>query len=566
MTGLLQKLALYLQTVRWLRVSQLGWFVYRRLRPVSNPAPVAPETLRQGIATTAFISGPQPAECELRFLNVAVAADPAALDWHPRDKSRLWRYNLHYFDYLAWSTLPPDYKAAYIDSWLRHNAVGCEDAWEPYTVSLRIVNWSKFFTTLAEVPAHWQESLLYQALWLRHNLERHILANHYFKNAKALLFAGVCFEGPTGRALLALGTRIIRAEIREQILGDGGHYERSPMYHCITLEDVLDVINLMQRRQDLFAAADLRQAEDAARRMLRWLDDVLVADGDIPLFNDSAFGIAPEPAMLFDYGRRLLGYIQRPVARQPLRVACRDSGYFGYRYGGDSMLIDCGHIGPDYQPGHTHCDMLSYELCIDGERLVIDPGVHGYEHDDTRHYLRSTAGHNTVTVDGAEQSEIWGTFRVARRAQPLGPELSQFEHDRLVFSGAHDGYRRLPQRATHRRTIDIDLAGCWAVQDTVEGSGDAQVVSWLHLAPGTEVVAVASHELELRRRGRVVALLRCDSACSIEQAESYVAQWFGRREPAPLVMLRRAGRLPLALAYSITRCAPPDAVDITASD
>ncbi len=557
MTDLLSKLALYLRTVRWLRVSQLGWLVYRRLRPVTNPRPVAAEAARQHIAKTAFIRGPQPQRAELRFLNVAADADPATLDWHPRDKSRLWRYNLHYFDYLLWDVIPADHKPAYIESWLQHNPVGCEDAWEPYTVSLRIVNWCKYFTSLPDIPAHWLDSLLNQANWLRHNLERHILANHYFKNAKALLFAGVCFDGPVGAELLRIGTRLVSAETREQILGDGGHYERSPMYHCITLEDMLDIVNLMQRRHELFAADDQRQAEDAARRMLRFLDDIVSADGRIPLFNDSAFGIAPEPAALFDYGSRLVGYEPRPVARQPLRVACRDSGYFGYRYGGDSLLIDCGHIGPEYQPGHTHCDMLSFELCIDGERLLVDPGVHGYDDDSTRYYLRSTAAHNTVTVDGAEQSEIWSTFRVARRASPLGPELSQLDGDRLHFSGGHDGFRRLPQRATHRRRIDAELAGHWEVYDTVDGEGEALIESWLHLAPDIEVVPADPGVMELRRRGRTVARLRYAADCDADLREGYVAREFGLREAAPVVLLQRKGRLPLAVGYSIERAVQP---------
>ena len=284
---------------------------------------------------------------------------------------------------------------------------------------------------------------------------------------------------------------------------------------------------------------------------LGFLDITLAADGRIPLFNDAAFGIAPEPDALLDYGARLSGYERLAPPRQPVRVACHDSGYFGYRLGDDSLLIDCGRIGPDYQPGHAHCDLLSFELCLDGERLIVDPGVHGYDDDDTRHYLRSTAAHNTVTLDEAEQSEIWGTFRVARRARPVQAELSQIEAGRLTFSGSHDGYRRLPQRATHSRRLEVELTGSWSVKDKVDGHGNADISSWLHFAPGVRLEDAGDGVFVLLRTGDAVARLITDNTESVEVTESYTAFEFGRREPALVLRLRRRGRLPVTLGYRI---------------
>ncbi|MBT8422555.1 MAG: heparinase II/III family protein, partial [Gammaproteobacteria bacterium] len=356
MAGLAQRLALYLRTVRWLRLSQLAWFVYRRVRGVINPPTVPTESSRSGIAATAFVSTPEPDRAELRFLNVAAAAEPDAVDWHPTEKSRLWRYNLHYFDYLQWNILPAAYKPRYIDSWLAANPTGCEDAWEPYTVSLRIVNWIKYCNTINEVPPAWQDSLVNQANWLTHTLEHHILANHYYKNAKALLFAGVWFSGDSGQRFLQQGVRLFLAQTAEQFLGDGGHYERAPMYHCIALEDLLDVLNLMTARAELFTDEDRNLVVEAASRAARWLDEVTTADGRIPLFNDSAHGVAPSVDALLDYAHRIGGYERLAPPRQPLRVSLPESGYYGYRHNNESLLIDCGRIGPGYQPGHTHCD------------------------------------------------------------------------------------------------------------------------------------------------------------------------------------------------------------------
>jgi uncharacterized heparinase superfamily protein len=545
---------LYVNTVRWLRLSQLAWLIYRRLRPVVNPALVSSESHRANVAITAFAGTPEPSGCELRFLNQSTSADPVNLNWHPADQSRLWRYNLHYFDYLQWQVIPDVYKQAYIDSWLTDNPMGAEDSWEPYTVSLRIVNWIKYFAMNPDtIPAAWQESLINQANWLLSNVEHHILANHLLKNAKALLFAGVWFEGPLGRRFLRTGLDYFLRELDEQFLADGGHFERSPMYHCIALEDCLDVLNLVDADLDLFGKGVRERVQKKTERAMHFLDQVLCADGRIPLFNDAAFDIAVHPADLFEYGQRLFDYQQLSPARQPLRIALPASGYFGYRCGADSFLIDCGEGGPDYQPGHMHCDTLSYELCIDGVRIVSDSGVHGYEHDDTRHYLRSTAAHNTVTLNDAEQSEIWGTFRVARRARPLRPRLSQIEDGKLSFEGSHDGYQRLRQNALHKRRVEIDLAGCWAIKDELTGSGSVEAKSFVHFGPGVRVIQKEDGICELLVNDKMVARLVVDAGCAVRTEPNYVATGFGVRVETESLILSRSGELPLQLGYRLER-------------
>ena len=550
---MLTRLSLYLHTLRWLQVSQLVWQIYRRIRPVVATPEIAAEPSRQRIAVTGFADGPQPKQVELRFLNISSPAEPERIDWHPADRSRLWRYNLHYFDYLQWDAIPDQYKPAYIDSWIAANPQGTADAWEPYTLSLRIVNWIKYFSRCEQVPAAWQHSLINQAHWLQHNLEHHILANHYYKNAKALLFAGVWFKGEHGAAFLRQAQQLLAEQTREQVLADGGHFERSPMYHCIVLEDCLDIVNLIRGCPELFAGEHKALLTDAALRMLRFVDDVRNADGRIPLFNDSAFGIAAEPAALLDYGSRLLDYEPLAPPRQPAVLRYSQSGYYGYRHNRDSLIIDCGAVGPDYQPGHAHCDTLSFELCLDGQRVVVDSGVHGYDDDATRHYLRSTAAHNTVTLDDAEQSEIWGTFRVARRANALQPRISDFTADMQEFSGGHDGFRRLRQRARHWRKLCSNLAGRWDIVDEVAGAGEGVMCSYLHFAPDLAVRPLEGQGFAVCRNDTLIATVLPDDSCETEILQGYVAFEFGlRQEAAGLRMLRR-GKLPLKIGYRIER-------------
>ena len=429
----------YLRTVRHLKYSQAAYLFARRLLPVRS-GKVMSDTpgLRNSVEWLPFVR-PDAADIdssEIEFLNRRRKIDTWDMDWCCSEETKLWRYNLHYFDYVRWDTYSNEVKNRLIDSWIGSNPVGTVDAWEPYTVSLRAVNWIKYFLLTAQngkVSKVWLRSLAKQLLWLEANFEYHLLANHLLKNAKALIFSGVYFSGDMARRHLDKGMQLMLEEVNEQILPDGGHFERSPMYHCIVLEDVLDVVNLLNANASLVRTEDLSVLMHAASRGRQFLEDVLGADGAIPLFNDCAFGISPEPSQLLAYGQRICNRKSAQKPEELLRVCKKETGYFGYRYKGDSLLIDCGLVGPDYQPGHAHCDMLSYELCIDGRRVIVDSGVHDYEASDLREYVRSTAAHNTVRVDGMEQLEIWGAFRVARRAKPIFAELSDWQEGSLDF-------------------------------------------------------------------------------------------------------------------------------------
>ena len=331
------------------------------------------------------------------------------------------------------------------------------------------------------LPKSWNDSLGLQLTWLRANLEYHLLANHLLKNAKALVFGGLAFDGPCASEWLNCGLSILRSETAEQILSDGGHVERSPMYHCIVLEDYLDLLNVLTANSNRVPAQDVERFSAAARRATDFLQAILGGDDQFPLFNDAAYGIAAPTPTLIDYAKSVLASSDEGVlwgrddaVNLPKRVCLPESGYFGYRHGGDSLILDCGPIGPDYQPGHAHCDMLSFELCVDGCRVVVDSGVHDYEVGPQRDYDRSTSAHNTVMVDGVEQSEIWGAFRVARRARPLFADLSEWSNGELRFRGSHDGYHRIRGRVSHEREFVIQQTGRWEIRDRLTGRGRAQ--------------------------------------------------------------------------------------------
>lgn len=492
-----------------------------------------------------------------RFLNIERTFPHGSIDWICADMPKLWRYNLHYFDYLHDPNRNALERRQLVNHWIHHNPPGTQDAWEPYAVSLRIVNWIKYFISTPgpgapPLPSHWSESLGSQCAWLRRNIEYHLLANHLFKNAKALIFAGAFFEGPAADEWLQKGSDLLIEQLEEQFLSDGGHYERSPMYHAIMLEDLLDLIALERAVPDVISARALHALTCKAIPALAFLRDLTLPDHEIALFNDAAHGIAASTQSLFSYAARLLG-TQPVYSRTEGELIDRPaSGYFGWCGPTDAWLIDCGSVGPDYQPGHTHCDTLSYELLMDNRRVVVDTGVYDYEPGERRHRSRTTAGHNTVMVDGAEQSEIWGVFRVARRARAIEAYVAN-DRGSISFIGAHDGYCRLPGSVVHRRTAEYAPNRSLGICDELRGDGSHVMENRVHFAPGLHLSSQTG-ALEVRNDANApVALVNIGEGPSIhvEHAERYPE--FGRAERISVVRLRSEGTLPLRQQYSIAR-------------
>ncbi len=505
-----------------------------------------------------FPSPPESASGEIFFLGNTATLNQQHPDWRHPTAPKLWRYNLHYFDYLHWPSLNTATKAGLIDSWIKDVPVGAEDAWEPYPISLRIVNWLKYFLALPEPPPQaWMDSLSLQVAALDADIEYHLLANHLLKNGKALVFAGACCAGPAATRYLARGLEIVLAEADEQVLPDGGHFERSPMYHCIVLEDYLDLVNLLGSNPGLVSAEVLGRLEQTARRAANYLAGILGGNGDISLFNDAAYGITRPARDVLAYAEQVLGPIERPAPGNLHRICFPDTGVYGYRHGGDSLIIDAGPVGPDYQPGHTHCDTLSYELYVAGQPIIVDSGTFDYEPGAFRHYLRSTAAHNTVRIDGAEQSEIWGAFRVGRRARPRHVGLSEWQDGHLSFAGEHDGYRRLRGRPVHRRAIDIESyfksKTCWTIRDSILGASSHEVESFIHLHPDVRVEQVGEREFRLCAPDNVMVTLRVGPVGSIEMTTGYYCPEFGKRLESRVLIIRYVGPAPVELGYTLNR-------------
>jgi uncharacterized heparinase superfamily protein len=491
----------YWHTIRHLRPVQIYGRARLRLaksridpRPAPRPREVRADIWVRPARRRPSMLGPD----TLRFLNET--GDVADRGWDDPTVEKLWRYNLHYFDDLNAidSHLRSDWHRALMREWVDRNPPGTGTGWDPYPTSIRIVNWIKWSLAGNELPPQCGQSLATQARWLTRRLEFHLLGNHLLANAKALVFAGSFFEGPEADAWRETGLRLLDRELPEQILADGGHFERSTMYHALALEDVLDLCNIAVTIGD--GLPDLLERSSTWRTrvesMRSWLATMSHPDGEVSFFNDAAVGIAPSPHEIDDYAVRL-GF--GPATRLVVGLThLFQSGYVRIARDQCAVIIDVAPVGPDYLPAHAHADTLSFELSLFGHRVLVNSGTSLYRSGRERERQRGTPAHNTVVIDGENSSEVWDSFRVARRAHPT--DLSTVPGDPIIIQCSHDGYARLrgSPRHTRRWTLTHNTLD---IEDRISGRFHTAQARF-HLHPAVQVEAQPAND----NRGVVASL------------------------------------------------------------
>jgi uncharacterized heparinase superfamily protein len=483
-------------------------------------------------------------------------------DWllGPRDGGRLWTVTLHYHEW-AWALAaiaaangPCAAQAAelyreYLDNWIERcdlsHPAARHLAWNSYAIGTRLDQWGRSALRLG--PAWWSANPVFaqrflasfwrQAQHLANNIEWDLRGNHLVRDALGLAWAGRFFDGPDAQRWLQQASQLARAQAIEQVLADGGHFERSPMYHRHVMHD-FDTLS------QLF---DVQPVQDKLRSIVGRMKDFAAwlrhPDGGVVLFNDAA--LDEEPPILDTVP-------PRPATEPRGGRHFSDTGlavWHGPRW---TLFFDVGPIGPDYQPGHGHADNLTLECSYAGERLFVDPGTHSYDRDERRAYDRSTAAHNTICVDGTNSSEVWHIFRVGRRARPIDVRVVADE-THFDASAAHDGYRHLGG-VIHRRRVLLSNDETLAITDRIEGNGRHNLEGGWLLAPGwTATPAETGWQLE--RDGASVRLQLQgppDLQLSIETRPWHPR--FGVEIPTTRLVWHCQGPLPLQLVTTVAPC------------
>lgn len=468
---MIKKISLLIRTVKYLKIRQIIFQIYYRLKPIKALAyyekkniNFSPVKFTNHYNTTSAYNGNN----IFIFLNQQKQFGDK-INWNFKGYGKLWSYNLQYCNFLHQNDISKDVK----QNWLIDIGVWLENKnllLEPYPVALRTMNTIRYINTSQVKNDKINRDLYAQLNYLSQHFEYHLLGNHLLENAFALLMGGCAFNESRW---IEKSKSVLYAELEEQILSDGGHYELSPMYHQIILFRILELIDWFSKikNPDLKFLDYLQTKADI---MLNWLKAVSFKNGDIPFLNDSA------PDVVFT-SEQLFAFAEKLNLSKPKEIRLNKSGYRKFGNACYEFIVDAGVIEASYQPGHTHADIFSFALYYKNDPIIVEVGTSTYEKGERRNYERGTNAHNTVEIENANQFEVWDSFKVGARATvEITNETSS------SISAFHNGYKKL-YNAIHERSFDFQPESI-TVLDTIKSEKKVNARSYIHFHPDCYVV------------------------------------------------------------------------------
>ncbi len=427
------------------------------------------------------------------------------IDWNFDGKGKLWNYNLHYFDFLFYLKVDSGSGRRLIKNYCK-SYDNLRGGLEPYPISLRGINWVKFLSMNNIRDSEIDQCLYKQFKILESNVEYHILANHLLENAFSLFFGAYYFQNDK---FYSKAKQLLLSQLKEQILLDGAHFERSPMYHQIILFRLLDTINLV--RNNAWKANEfLADLIKIAASMLSWLSNITFKNGQIPHLKDATKGIAPTTKELMEYAQLL------EIEWKSGNVILSDSGYRKMENEKVELIVDIGEVSPSYQPGHAHADELNFVLNVDNKPLIVDVGISTYDKNKRRQLERSTISHNCISLDNINSSDVWGGFRVAKRAKVNVLLDSAFE-----IQAEHTGFKS--RGLAVQRKFDLNENSI-CVHDILSGGSSIIdcAVSAIHFHPDVQLKIsgddIFADDIRIKLVGfRSFALESYEYACSFNR-------------------------------------------------
>ncbi len=398
--------------------------------------------------------------------------------------------------------------------------------------------------------ARWHQELYRHARFLENNLSVYFSPNtHLLGEALALHALGLFFAPhPEARRWEQLGELTMREQMDRQVRADGSHIEQSSYYHVYALDMFL-----------LHAVLGNPNAGylNKLSRMADYLDGLLGPSRTLACLGDDDGGRLFHPfgprehfarATLATAGAVLrradwthcradlhsqaawwLGAFRAPQRTQVVRISrlFLDAGVAVMVSGQAHVIVSAGPFGP-WGAGHSHAGALSIVVRSGPEEILIDPGTYTYTADAVaRDWFRGTEAHNTIRIDGLDQARPAGPFRWSGHPQvQIHFWESTSERDTLDAECRYSGF-------THRRRLEFHKPD------------EVVVIDEIHGPPG-------EHDVEqLWHLGSAQARDRLTLAEGAECVDSLRSQSFGEKHWAPMVRVRRRGRLPLRLEARI---------------
>lgn len=432
----------------------------------------------------------------------------SSIDWNFEEYGRLWNIRLNSLEYLSHLETTEEDGREVILSFIKSIKEN-RTRFDSHCASLRIINVIKFCSKFKINNAEINSFVFSQALYVRRNSELHLRNNHLLENGFALLFAAHYFQY---KKMLDFASKILIKALDRQILPDGAHFELCPMYHLWVVNRLLECLQIL--RKHVFKVKLLLNAiEEKSSIMLGWIHQVQFDNGSLPAVNDSSEGYGPGITGIFNIATKL-------GVKTAIHLL-KESGFRKYRNRNFEMLVDVNGLTPLEAPGHSHADTFHFILHVFGDPLIIDTGVSTYEPSKLRLYERSTMAHNTVVVNGLNQSEIFSTFRAGRRAKVNLHKYSAHE-----LEASHNGYRHLGVKHTRTFVFETDKI---IITDKISGKKPLSCSAYLHIDKKNRLVRKGD-ELSLQFTN-----IHFDNSDNIEIQDGLYAAAFGKQLPCYVI-------------------------------
>ena len=469
------------------------------------------------------------------------------------------------------------YAKALIDDivgWIRANPPGFGINWvSSLELAFRCISWLWSLAMLRNwdkweaLPLLEIERSLYaQGRHIERYLSTYFSPNtHLTGEALGLYYMGTCLpEFRRANRWRELGRRILLQQLDIQVRADGVYFEQSTWYQRYTADFYTHFILLAERAGDPIP-------KHATEKLAALLDFLLWAtrpDGTSPYIGDDDGGTLLQPEVpapsdwrsVLSNGAVMLCrgdykyvagrcadetcWLFGPDAPQRFSAvsaappgtrsrAFTEGGFYVMRSGWDAdanyLLVDCGPHGV-MNCGHAHADALAVEVAANGRTILVDPGTFTYTGSPAeRDLFRSTAMHNTVTIDGLSSSVPAGPFswkHSARCALHCWHDHPNFTY----FDGSHDGYRRLSDPATHTRSLFFVNREYWFLLDRIDAKGEHDCAAHFHLAPGLQAVIRGDGTLlEASDGSRALDIVYAEQTGKWHVADAWVSPCYGNK-------------------------------------
>ena len=504
------------------------------------------------------------------------------------DKKIVWELNRHqYFITLGqayWLTGDERHSetfAAHINSWMDQNPPKLGLNWaSSLEVAFRSISWLwalYFFKNSAVLtPEMFLRILKFLYLNARH-LETYLSTyfspnTHLTGEALGLFYLGTLLpEFKESARWRNTGLQILLEQLPRHVQSDGVYFEQSSYYHRYTTDFYLHLFILLSTNDEAVPP----ELDEKIRLLLDHLMYITRPDGTTPLFGDDDGGqlltishraandfratlstgaalfrhsgykfVAGEAAedTLWLLGPDGLAGLDRLEAAEPERqsVAFAKGGYYvmrdGWTTNSNYLLFDCGPHGTD-NCGHAHADALSFELAANGRTLLVDPGTYTYTGSrEMRDWFRSSAAHNTLTVDDESSSISEGTFswKTIARSE-CSSWITQERFDYIVAS--HDGFGRLSEPAMHTRSIMFFKKNYWVLRDEVESLGDHRLQAWFHFDSRVAPLHIKDNTVRLISENGSSAIFQMSPFArnlELTKEQAWVSECYGEKKEAPI--------------------------------